>query len=159
MGTLRLSSKFRDLLLDPMSGKSWGEIIQNGVVYCYSGGLPAGADLIETGTLLAKITKDGLAFNFGTTTNGLAFLAASGQSIAKDSGVTWKGTGLANGEIGWGRWHENDGAVGASTDKARMDFDIALSGAVFNMGDTTVTLGAPVFMTTGQISLPELFTF
>ena len=159
MATLRLSTKFRNLLLDPTAGKSWGEILKDGVIYLYSGGMPSSADAVETGTLLAKITLDGGAFTFGTTTNGLNFQTAASAAIEKSSSVTWKGDGLSTGEVGWGRFHENDGATGASTDKARMDFDVALSGAVYNMSDTTCTLGAPVIMTNAKIELPELITF
>jgi hypothetical protein len=52
-----------------------------GTIWLFSGAAPADGDSAFTGTLLAKVTKDGNAFTPGANTNGLSWTSAAGVLV------------------------------------------------------------------------------
>lgn len=143
-GTFTVDAAGAPACLVVTKGGSFKELMQNGSLYLYNGTRPTSADLVENGTLLAKITADGNAFAFDAALNGLNFgqLASSiikrGLDPATGATEVWQGDGIAAGTATWGRWHANDGATGASTTEVRMD------------GNVTTTSGGDIVMSSGR---------
>jgi len=113
------------------------EIMRNCKINVYTGSQPASANNAATGTLLYTITKN----NDGVT--GLEWTSASNGTIAKQSGDTWAGIGLAGGTAGWFRaYEEDDNPASSSTTAARFDGAVATSGGEMTVTSTTVASGA-----------------
>jgi hypothetical protein len=127
---LRRSTGFKNALLGT---NAFSAILANCYINIYSGTQPASADSAASGVLLMTITADGGGLNFDTPSAGV---------IAKDS-TDWLGTGIAEGVAGWFRLYENtDDPALASTTKARIDGQIAISGAEWNMSSTAISVGS-----------------
>lgn len=73
-----------------------------GVIEVYSGSPPPYAHWAPTGTRLARVTRDGGAFQAGDPTYGLP-LDRSQPGALRDTG-NWVLTGVADGRAGWWRW-------------------------------------------------------
>lgn len=144
--TFTVDASASPALLTVLSGGSFKELMQNSVLYLYSGTRPTTADAVENGTLLAKLTADGNAFAFDTSLNGLNFgnLTSSVLGIGDDPATAttevWSGDGIVAGTATWGRFHANGGAVGADAagDYIRMD------------GNVTTTTGGDLVMSSGR---------
>lgn len=83
-------------------GAAFANIFHNGAINVYSGAQPESADMAPTGTLLARITRNGDGWAPGFPTGGLQFAAAQ-RYIVKHPDQAWWLTGLANGTAGWFR--------------------------------------------------------
>lgn len=97
------------------------QIFRYGCIEVRSGPQPATADMAATGILLARITRDGLAWTPGQIDGGLEF-ARSGRYAMKASNHVWRLKGIATGVAGWCRLvgnAEDDGLV--STFLPRID--------------------------------------
>lgn len=113
------------------------EIFRNCKINVYTGAQPASADDAATGTLLYTLTVDG----DGVT--GLTWGEAVAGVVSKAAGEAWQGTAVATGTAGWFRVYEDgDDPSQSTTDKARWDGAIAVSGAEANMTNTSVETGA-----------------
>ena len=124
-------------------GVGFKALFDYGCIEIRSGAQPATADAPATGTLLARITKDGGAWNAGNHAYGLKFQRAQ-RYMMSDSNDLWRMTGMANGTAGWFRLVGNiydDGA--ASSDFPRIDGTVGLVGGAGDiqmyMHDTNVT--------------------
>lgn len=153
---LRLSTLMRNAILGKASGDndSFKDLFQDGIIEIYSGSQPADADTAESGTKLVRITESSGAFTPGAATNGLEFGDASGGSIAKASGETWSGVGLATGTAGWFRHYDNDYDTGAGTDKIRFDGAVSTSGAELNLSSTSIVTSATTTIDSYTITMP-----
>jgi len=120
---------------------SVAELFDHGLIIIRTGIRPTGgADAVETGDILLRITLDGNAFVTGTDTNGLNMaLDGATTNLKQASGETWKGEGLDTGTAQWARWYANnaDPTTGASTSDVRMDGTVSTSGADVNMANGT----------------------
>lgn len=97
-----------------------------GVIHIYSGPQPESADMPPTGTLLARITDGGGAFNHGSPDNGLLLQALPQYNTAVKSPLqTWVLTPLSTGDAGWWRFKAN-----AADADAESVANIRLDGAV-----------------------------
>ena len=137
---IRLSTGLRNALV---GASGFAEAFANGVIEIRTGPQPSTADAAATGTLLGTITLNGGAFTPGTSTNGLTFGSPSGGTVSK-SGV-WSMAGVAVGTAGWARFKANavdDGTL--STTAVRLDGNVGISGADFNLSNISITVGAPV---------------
>jgi hypothetical protein len=151
---LRLSTGFRNAMLDT---GGFTTIMNDGVLYGYSGGQPTTADLAESGTLLVVITVDSGAFVPGAPANGLGWEAAAVAGvISKAAAETWSGVGLVDGTLGWFRFYANARVQGASTVAVRFDGTIATSGAQIILSSTTVRSGVTMTLDTFTYTLPTL---
>ena len=104
-------------------------IFRYGVIEIRTGPQPATADAAATGTLIAKITRNGNAWTAGSPTNGLEF-AAGGRYVSKQPEHTWRLKGITTGTAGWFRLLGNafdDNS--ASTTAPRIDGTIDVAGA------------------------------
>ena len=121
------------------NARSLKQLLNFGVCDFYTGTQPLSADLIETGTKLIRITKDGAAFVPGTATNGIEWEDPA-EGTGDDDGYTimrtkeadtYKGLGIAEGgnTPGWFRYYDNAVKVGASTTAIRFDGSIGGTGA------------------------------
>lgn len=120
---VRTSTGFASRILGP---ESFATIFQGGSIEIRSGTQPASADEPATGTLLARITRDGLLWTAGSPTNGLEFVNA-GRYASKNFSHSWRLKGIAAGTAGWFRLVGNapdDG--GTSTTLPRIDGAIGL---------------------------------
>lgn len=97
--TVRTSTGFVSRILGPYA---FDTVFHNGCIEVYEGPQPATADLAATGVLLARITRDGLAWTPGGSSGGLQF-ERSGRYAYKAYGHTWRLKGLATGTAGWWR--------------------------------------------------------
>jgi len=129
------------LALDGMG--SVAALLQNSVIDIYSGGRPANADALESGTKLLTITLNGGIFVPGEPTNGINLgnivAGVLKRAIDPETGVVeiWRGVGLVDGTAGWARWYANDKTTGASTTAIRMDGVVSTSGGDINMVNGT----------------------
>lgn len=88
--------------------------------------------------------------------NGLHFDMSVGGIISKLASETWSGTATTTGTAGWFRIRgAGDSGVGASTTAMRIDGTIGSSGADMNLGNLTVTAGAPFSVPSGSLTLPQ----
>jgi len=83
-------------------GAAFATLFRDGCIEVYSGPQPASADEAPTGTLLARITRDGGPWVAGVPDNGLHFVVA-GRYILKEPTHVWYLNGLAEGIAGWFR--------------------------------------------------------
>lgn len=93
------STGFRARILGPGSFES---IFNYGCIEIRSGTQPPSADAPASGTLVARITVDGLAWNAGSNANGLRF-TRDGHVARNDASQVWRLTGIAAGTAGWCR--------------------------------------------------------
>lgn len=121
-----------------------------GFVDIYSGTQPASPDDVPNGTKLVTLYSDG-------TTTGISWEAsAPGGVLDQLSTEDWWGTALANGTAGWFRMREaGDPGTASSTTAKRYDGAIATSGSEMNLGSLTITLGAPVYITSASFTMPS----
>lgn len=97
--TLRVSTKFKALILGPTAFET---IFNGGCILVYSGAQPASADAAATGTLLARITANGLPWSAGGSDGGLSFERSNGV-VRKLAAQPWTLTAIATGTAGWFR--------------------------------------------------------
>lgn len=111
-------------------------IFKDGIIELFTGGQPSNADAAVTGTLLAVVTLDGLAFVDGVATNGLEFKAPANKSLAKVTADNWQFKGLDVGTIAWGRLRGNaaDNRL-VSTVLPRVDFSIGKGSGDLSLGN------------------------
>lgn len=137
--------------------------LANGVLRLYSAPLPTDADQSESSAvLLAEMTRGGQPFAAGVSENGLNLgwdNAAKKLMIATDpeTGLTevWKGVGLGEGTVTWGRFYANDYVTGSSEDAVRFDGDAGdTSSSFFYMPNgRMVTTGGNITVTKGEMSV------
>ena len=140
-------------------GAGYVEPMTNGTLRLYSAPMPTTADLSEgSAVLLAEITRGGLPFAAGVSENGLnlEWDEVSDQltmAIDPETGLVeeWKGVGLDEGTVTWGRFYANDLSTGASTDAVRFDGDAGdTASSLFYMPNgRLITLGGNVTVTKG----------
>jgi len=88
-----------------------GLMMQYGHIRIFSGMQPATADFAQAGTLLARVTQDGIAPVPGVEAGGLQFTMGYEPGEIMHDG-DWVMTGIASGTPGWWRfvWNgEDDG--------------------------------------------------
>lgn len=88
------------------------DILMDGCIEIFTGAQPANADAPQTGTLIARITRDGGAWTPGSPDNGLRWVQ-DGRFAAKDPSHDWVLTGLGTGVAGWFRVKGNEADGGA----------------------------------------------
>lgn len=138
--TANASTGFLNALFN---GASFKEIFDYGSIEIRSGAQPINADAAVSGTLLARITKDGGLWTPGVNTNGLKFQVIQRYIVADPSQV-WRTTGIATGVAGWFRLRANPYDDGLASNTApRIDGAILLAGeggdAQMYMHDLNVT--------------------
>lgn len=117
----KLSTGLRDHMLASGSLKSG---LDGGVIYIYSGTVPASADVALSGnTLLCTISDDAT----GTGIN-MAASPASGV-LGKDAAEVWRGLIVANGLATFYRFSSLSDAGALSTTEKRLQGTIATVGA------------------------------
>lgn len=135
-----MSSGFRNWIL---GGGNVIEAFNRGVIEIYSGAQPDTADLPPTGTLLARVTRDGAAFTHGDPTNGLSIVhVPSIVGVLKDPLETWTLVGEADGTAGWWRFKANAPTDdnSESTSFFRIDGTISAPFEEFFLADTAITV-------------------
>lgn len=120
---------------------SFKTVFANGILAFYSGVQVVDADQIETGALLALVTKDGGAFVAGEAANGLNFKDTTDASIEKVSADVWLGDFLEEGNMGWFRYYDNDYVTGASTTAKRFDGKVGTSRSDIGVITTLASVG------------------
>lgn len=109
--------------------QAFENIFLDGCIEIYSGAQPANADMAPTGTLLGRITRDGLPWTPGSPQGGLQFIR-SGRYVLKPSSHTWVLSGLAAGTAGWCRLRTNNGDLNnLDLNTPRIDGAVGLEGA------------------------------
>lgn len=146
----RNSTGFAAALLGP---QSFEQIFQNAAIEIYSGPQPASADAAPTGTLLARITRNGGAWAPGAPDNGLSFVR-SGRYASKNGGHVWRMRGLATGTAGWFRIRGNAPDSGASIVAPRLDGAIGTVGAI---GDYQLLLSSTAITPATDVVVPSFF--
>ena len=152
----RFSTGLRNQVLKT-GGTSYAGALVTGVIYLFSGSQPTTADATEgTATKLVEISVGSVAYVPATNANGISMGTAAAGVLSKAAEV-WSGTNLADGVIGWGRFHGNLASaivIGASETAIRMDFRVSQSGAELDAGNTTVVTGGTTTISTFTITLP-----
>lgn len=112
-----------------LNGSRFSDVMRDGCIELRSGPPPLTADDAANGTLLGRITRDGLPWVAGSTSGGLQWSVA-GRYLEPVSGHRWMLTGLATGVLGHFRLVANapdDGDLSAVA--PRVDGAIAVIGA------------------------------
>lgn len=136
-------------------GSSYADALLNGVIYLFAGTQPADADTDEsTYTLICIISESGLTFTPGSATNGINLDTAVSGIIYKAAAEEWKGTNLATGKIGWGRFYGNLRTQGDSTTAIRFDFAVSASGSELTLGTTDAQIGGETKINEFEVRLP-----
>lgn len=135
---LRLSTGARNGLASTQGLK---DLFNGGTLKIYSGGQPAAADGVETGTLLVTISPT----NFGTQANG---------ALPK-SADTWSGVVSAAGVAGYFRLYGTAASTGTSGTAIRIDGNVGVSGSDMEMSPTTLTVGRTHTVDTFTLTVPE----
>lgn len=133
-----------------MATSSFRTLFALGFIDIYSGTQPASADDVPSGTKLCTLYSDGVSV-------GLSWeAAATGGALPKLASQTWSTTVAVTGTAGWFRLREaSDAGTGASTTACRYDGAIATSGAQMNLGNLSLTVGAPFVISAATFSLPQ----
>lgn len=139
---------------------SFDALFHDGVIDVYSGAQPASADLAPTGTLLARITRNGMTWTPGAPAGGLRFIR-DGRYVAKDGGQDWRLTGLATGVAGWFRLLPNAADPGtASLSAPRIDGAVGVIGdpvdAQIYLPDTAITADTIITLNYWWYAMPPL---
>jgi hypothetical protein len=146
---LKASTGLRDAVLATGSIKA---TLDGGFIQIYSGPAPLTADDAigsqGANTLLCTISVDGLG-------GGINFdAAAASGALSKAPGETWKGTNAVGGTAAFYR-HVATGDDGTlSTTQARLQGDIAVTGAELNLSSITLTGGAEQNIDSYSVALP-----
>jgi hypothetical protein len=145
-------------VLAACKGGSLKDTFKDGILKIYSGSQPTSPDSAASGTLLLQITVSAGAFVAGAFDNGLEFGDAASGALAKATGETWQGLGIAAGTAGWFRFCANETDAGAaSTSLPRIDGSVGTSNADLNMTTTTITVGATYTVDSFTMTLPEYY--
>lgn len=110
--------------------EAFDTIFRDGCIELRSGPQPLNADAAPSGTLLARITRDGGAWTAGNPANGLRFQRA-GRYVSKDPAHRWRLTGIASGTVGWMRLLPN------APDPGTLSFDAPRIDGTVGLVDTT----------------------
>lgn len=87
---------------------------------------------------------------------GLHWGSVSAGVIAKESAYAWSGSCVAAGAAGYFRISENsDTPANTSTTAIRVDGNIGTSGADLIVGTTTVSIGTPLTIDSGNFTFPS----
>lgn len=100
--TIRVSSGLRAALLSDYGLRA---MMDYGVIEIYTGVQPVSASLAPTGTLIGRVTNNGVAFVAGTPSGGLRVDLGVNGGLVKVG--AWRLKGVATGDIGWWRWKWN----------------------------------------------------
>ncbi len=123
----RVSTGFASAILGSQSFES---IFNGGSIEIRTGTQPDNADMPATGTVIARVTRDGGAWAAGSLANGLQF-TRSGRYAMKPYDHVWQLKGSASGVAGWFRLVGNapdDGS--ASLSLPRIDGTVRLDESV-----------------------------
>lgn len=153
-GSLVADAAGESVTITALSGGSLKGIFKDGIMEIRTGTQPATADLVESGSLVARITKSSGAFTAGVVTNGLEFQDATSGVMSKLSTETWSGLGLGTFTAGWFRFYTNAYSTGASSSAIRFDGSVATSGADLNLNSTAIVLDLPINILTFSITMP-----
>lgn len=140
---IRLSSALRTSM---MGSYGLGLMMNYGVIKVFSGPQPDTADAAEQGTLLARVTQNGLPFSYADQTAGLQLQLGQVAGSVRNLG-DWVLTPEADGTPGWWRWcWANPDAGTAYELAARIDGLVGeglyLQDATLAASDPPHTLGA-----------------
>lgn len=142
---VRVSTGYANAIL---GATSFASLFHNGCIEIRSGPQPASADMPATGTLLARITRDGVPWTAGSPSGGLQFVR-DGRYVRKEPSHLWMITGLDTGTAGWFRLIGNAPDSGFSTTLPRIDGTVGLSGG----GDVQMFL--PNLSITPETLIPQ----
>ncbi|MCP4493236.1 MAG: hypothetical protein GY820_38930 [Gammaproteobacteria bacterium] len=154
--TLATESAGDQVVLAEAIGGSWADLLENGTMEIYSGTMPTDPDAVITATVLAKITESGEAFVADAAANGINFDTAASGVLSKDTSETWSGVGLAAGTAAWACIFSNAYDKTASTTAVRMLVDVATSGAVVTMSDTSVAVDGSNTIDSATLTQPAV---
>lgn len=129
----------------------WGASA-NGHVLNYTATTMTSAQ-VNIGTATAGVTPvNGLYLGSVSDTGG----GTGSVPMAQVPAQVWSGNAVATGTAGWFRFSDStDTGVGASTVFRRYDGAVATSGAEMNLGNLTITSGAPVVISSATFTLPQ----
>ena len=137
--------RVRNLLLEQFAT----EFANGKVIRMYSGAVPTdAASALGGATLLTEISNDatgvGLTLNATVTSDGL---------IEKNSREVWRGVAVATGTASFFRMVDPADTGLASTTAERLQGDVAVMGAIFNISNLTITSGASTTLQTAVFAL------
>lgn len=147
--TVRLSTGMQAAMCNGGSGGGIKGSLAAGFIYIYAGVQPVSPNTGASGTLVAKVTKDG----DGST--GLTFDTTTTATISKAAAETWRMVGLANGQAGWFRFAEAaDTPTATSATAKRIDGSVGTSGADMEIANTNIVLAAISTVDNFTITMP-----
>lgn len=152
--TIRVSTKFKELILGPSSFES---IFNGGRIVIFTGAQPISADYPIQGTAIADVTTNGSAWVPNGSPAGLNF-ARDGAWATAAPGAFWRLTGVAAGTAGWFRLFGKVLDSGDySFETARMDGTVGITSAFdLRLPTTAITSGYTIPIQQFLFSFPPV---
>jgi hypothetical protein len=152
--TLQVSSGFKSAILGP---EAFEDIFLNGSIGVFTGPQPDTADAAARGTLLGRVTQNGIVWTPRATNGGLRFLR-NGPYVSNVQGDDWLLVPSAAGIAGWWRLVSNaEDGMGASYSLPRIDGAIAEDGTPeMVLENTTLQQGVAIRLKSFFYTIPPI---
>ena len=134
-----------ELKNEMLAGVNLINALDFGVIRIYSGQQPASADLSPTGTLLASVTSNGLAWSQGESLAGLRLNIIPSIALLVKPQTPWVLAATTTGTAGW--WRFRSGGEAA----LRMDGTVGGPDSDLFIGNQQLTAGEQRFIDGFQI--------
>ena len=105
------------------AGEGFLTLFNGGCIELYTGAMPM-PNLAPTGTLLARVSNNGLVYTPGFATNGLSYAVNEQGEVVAADGTAWAIRGLVAGTATWARMVGLADSGIASTDDPRVHFEV-----------------------------------
>lgn len=129
-------------------------LMANCVMALYSGvSMPASGDAAELGDLLGLVSKNGLAFVAGETSNGLNFEVTPAGILTRPTTDEWACIPILGGQVRYVRVYANAMVTGASVDAVRFDLSAGVATGEALFASTVLVAGSRIFVRDVAINL------
>lgn len=138
---VRISTAVQNALLG--GSQNLRQIMNFGVIELYSGDAPESADFAPSGTLLARVTRDGEPFTPGFNAHTLTLIHIPAlNSLTRNPQQQWVVTPIESGTVGWWRWRNFAPDPGDfSTTHVRVDGDYGEPFSGLSLVDPNLVVG------------------
>lgn len=133
------------------------DLLRNGILYIQSAPQASSPDDALPGTTLMQVTVDGGVFVAGAPDNGLNWGDSVDRVISKESGETWKATGLQPGTAQSFRFCANPADAGledTAKELVRIDGSVGVSGADLLLVSTAIVVDDIYYINSAAFTMP-----
>lgn len=106
-----------------LGGTAFQDMFHNSVILLYATARPESPNDAPNGSPIARITKNGAPFSFGSPAGGLNWSLGT-NGVVLPTTQDWIITATGAGTLTWGRLCQNNDNEDASVSLARLDFEV-----------------------------------